>query len=306
MQHRVPLNNLNTFAAAAERLSFQEAAGALHVTPSAVSHQIRNLERILGYKLFDRLDKAIRLTAQGERLFADIKAPMNQIHEASRRALRGLEDNTLALSVAPVFATGWLLPRLKDFHACHPDISLSVVATTDLADFSADPFDASIRMGTGEWENTKSVRLFNKELAAVCRPALLENKEELLSPAQVAGYPLILNASMPGAWEEWFRSAGVETHPGAGNRFQVQDSAQVVEAVQSGDSIGLVDRNFISQDVESGRLSVACRHVLQGDDGYFLTYPSMADSLPSLQHFREWLFTLLGSGEQSHAAATTA
>ncbi len=289
MYYHLPLNNLNAFTAAAEHLSFQEAAAVLHVTPSAVSHQIRNLEKILGYKLFDRLDKGVRLTAQGERLFADIKVPMKQLHEASRKAIRGLEDNSLTLSVAPVFATGWLLPRVKDFYVCHPHISLSIVATTELADFSSDPFDASIRMGTGEWQNTTTVRLFSKALVAVCHPGLIKSRKGLLTPTEISKYSLVLNSSMPEVWEEWFQSAGVEKPSRQAYRFQAQNSAQVLEAIQSGDSIGLVDRSFIQQDIESGRLSIASKHVLRGKDGYFLTYPGTAEDLPSLQSFKDWL-----------------
>ena len=289
MHYRLPLGNLNTFAAAAERESFQEAAESLYVTPSAVSHQIRNLEKLLGYRLFDRLDKKVRLTPRGEKLFNDIRAPIRELHEASRQALRGLQDKTLALSVAPVFATGWLLPRLKDFYASYPDISLSVIATTDLVDFNTDPFDASIRMGKGDWENIYSCRLFDAQTVAVCHPAMLQQNEGLFTPAELTGYPLIHNSSMSALWDEWFQSAGIKTPSGRAVKLQVQSSAQVVEVLQSGDCIGLIDRNFISKDISSGRLAVACGHIFQGEVGYFLSAPESAETLPSLQCFKDWL-----------------
>ncbi len=289
MQPRLPLNNLNAFAEAAEHLSFQKAAESLFVTPSAVSHQIRNLENILGYKLFERLDKSVRLTPRGERLFLDIRAPMKQIHEASRKAVRGREDNSLALSVAPAFATGWLLPRLKNFHAAHPDINLSVVATIELADFSSDPFDASIRMGGGHWDDTRAVYLFDQVLAVVCHPSFLQGRDGLLSPAQVAGYPLILNAYMPGTWNTWFESAEIEFPATSSGRLELQGVAQVVEALQSGDALGLVDKNFIRPDLESGRLALACEHVVAGNGGYYLVYAASGEELLSLVRFREWL-----------------
>ena len=289
MQHRLPLNNLNTFASAAEHLSFQQAADSLYVTPSAVSHQVRNLEKILGYKLFNRLDKGVSLTPQGEVLFADIRLPMKQIHEASRKALRGLSDNTLALSVAPVFATGWLLPRLKGFYAHHAEINLSVIATTDLVDFQSDPFDASIRMGRGGWEDIESIRLFNQEIVAVCHPALLDTNKSMFTPAQMLEVNLIDNLSMAGLWKDWFRSAGINAHFKNSIKLQVQSSAQVIEALQSGDAIGLIDRKFISNDIESGRLAIACDHVLYSEDGYFLAFPSTAKELTSFQIFRDWL-----------------
>lgn len=293
MQNRLPLNNLNTFAAAAENLSFQKAAESLYVTPSAVSHQVRNLEQILGYKLFDRLDKKVKLTAQGERLFNDIRTPIKQLHEAGRKAFRGLEDNALALSVAPVFVTGWLLPRLKDFYACHPDINLSVIATTDMINFDSDPFDASIRMGTGDWEDLLSYRLFNREIVAVCHPSMLEANEKLFTPLEISNYSLVSNSSMPGLWTEWFQSAKINIPDGTGVKLQVQNSAQVVEVLQTADSIGLIDRNFIKSDIKSGRLAIACDHVLQDETGYYLTAPKSAGILPSFQAFKDWLGTRL-------------
>ncbi|MEH6812126.1 MAG: LysR substrate-binding domain-containing protein, partial [Motiliproteus sp.] len=290
MQSRLPLNNLNTFASAAECLSFQGAAEVLYVTPSAVSHQIRNLEAILGYKLFERLDKGVRLTPQGERLYIDIREPLRRLHEASRKAVRGREDNSLALSVAPAFATQWLLPRLRDFYSSYSEINLSVIATTDLVDFSVDPFDASIRMGKGGWPKTSTERLFPMQLVAVCHPNRLAANNELFSVAQVKEQALIQNSSMTGLWEQWFQSAGIAISGKLGG-LQVQNSAQVVEAIQSSDAFGLVEQRFIRQDLESGRLVIACDHVLTGEDGYFLTYPESAAELPALQRFRDWLFT---------------
>ena len=289
MQYRLPLNNLNTFAAAAEHLSFQEAAETLYVTPSAVSHQIRNLEKVLGYPLFDRLDKGVRLTTRGEMLFADIQSPMRQLHEASRKALRGLEDNTLALSVAPIFATGWLLPRLKEFHTSHPDINLSVIVTTDLVDFKTDPFDASIRIGNGHWPEVDILKLFDLEIVAVCHPTILEKHGRLLTPADIMENTLIQNASIPGLWTEWFESASIKNPKRRSVNLQVQNAAQMTEAIQLGDNIGLLDKKFITQDIESGRLAIACEHMLLGNDGYYLVSPESAKDLPALERFKGWL-----------------
>lgn len=299
MQNRLPMNNLNTFAAAAEHLSFQKAAESLYVTPSAVSHQMRNLEKILGYPLFDRLDKRVRLTTQGERLFNDIQMPIRQLHEASRKALRGHEDNTLALSVAPVFATGWLLPRLKNFHASHPDINLTVISTSDLVSFHSDPFDAAIRLGTGDWQELTLHRLFNSETIAICHPSMIRDNTNLFSTAEITTYQLVTNLSLPGLWNEWFQSAGIEISAQTDFSLQVQNAAQVIEALQSGDSIGLVDRNFIENDIKSGRLAIACEHVLQSEVGYFLVAPETNETLPSFQVFKDWVRSQLKADSES-------
>lgn len=289
MQSRLPLNSLNTFAAAAERLSFQAAAEALFVTPSAVSHQIRHLEGLLGYKLFERLDKRIRLSARGERLYEDIRQPIAQLQEAGRKALRGVDDNTLAISVAPMFATGWLLPRLREFHRDHSDINLSVVVATELVNFGSDPFDAAIRMGAGLWQDLNVQHLFDSEIVAVCRPSLLKDRETLLSPEEIADSELIQNTFIPGLWNEWFSAAGITMNKKQRMQVGVQGSAQVIEAVQSSDAFGLIDKNFIDNDIESGRLKIASDYVLHSEQAYYLTYPDVSVGLPALQRFESWL-----------------
>lgn len=289
MQSRLPLNSLNTFAAAAERLSFQAAAEVLFVTPSAVSHQIRHLEELLGYKLFERLDKRVRLTPRGERLYEDIRQPIAQLQEAGRKALRGVDDNTLAISVAPMFATGWLLPRLREFHRDHSDINLSVVVATELVNFGSDPFDASIRMGSGKWQDLQVHHLFDSEIVAVCRPGFLQDQQSLLSPEQIVKLQLIQNTYIPGLWNEWFESAGIKSDRKQRMQVGVQGSAQVIEAVQSSDAFGLIDKNFIDNDIASGRLMVASDHVLHSEQAYYLTYPDVSVGLPALQRFEAWL-----------------
>jgi LysR family glycine cleavage system transcriptional activator len=295
MRARLSLQNLNTFAAAAHALSFQGAAEVLHVTPSAVSHQIRNLESLLGYPLFERLDKRVRLTRRGRQLYLEIREPLRQLHQASRKALHGSEDNALALSVAPVFATRWLLPRLKDFRVCYPEINLSVIATTTLVDFRSEPFDAAIRMGRGDWPDTVSKRLFGRRIVSVCHPDLVERNGGVFEIERMTDQALIHNASMSSLWEEWLSSAGCEV-TGALGGIEVQSTAQVLEAVNAGDAIGLVDLSFIGEDLEQGRLVLACEHVLSADEGYFLTYPESMGERTSLQQFAGWMASQVRAG----------
>jgi LysR family glycine cleavage system transcriptional activator len=186
---------------------------------------------------------------------------------------------------------------LKDFYSTHPDINLSVIATTDMINFDSDPFDAAIRMGKGDWNDLLSYRLFNREIVAVCHPSLLENNEKLqankkqFTPLEISNQSLVSNSSMPGLWKEWFQSAQIDIRDGTRGNLQLQNSAQVVEVLQTADSIGLIDRNFIKSDIKSGRLAIACEHVLQGANGYYLTAPKSAESLPSFWAFKDWLGT---------------
>lgn len=287
MRSKLSFQNLNTFAAAAERLSFQDAAETLHVSASAVSHQIRSLEAMLGYPLFERLDKRVRLTNRGKQLFLEIRDPLRQLHQASRNALRGSDDSTLSLSVLPVFATRWLLPRLKDFRIQYPEVSLSVVASADLVDFRSDPFDAAIRMGSGHWPDLVAKRLFGQRIAAVGHPKLVTSHGSRFTVEELPAQTLINNSSVSGLWQEWFESAG-STPKGALTNIEVQGMSQVLEAINAEEGIGLIDLSFVETDLEEERLMLACDHVLTGDGGYFLTYPESMSERTSLQVFQTW------------------
>lgn len=288
MQPRLPLNHLNTLAAAAELLSFQQAAERLHVSPSAVSHQIRHLEKLLSYKLFDRLDKRVRLTRRGEQLFAEIQEPLRRLREASQRALQPQNSNALALSAAPAFATRWLLPRMRDFQAGHPEITLSVFATTEITDFRKDPFDAAIRLGPGKWEGTRSHRLMPQRLVAVCRPQLLKQASGSLTLEQIMELPRIHYAALPQQWSHWLASAGVTGKIPAGG-LEVQNSSQALEAVQTSNAIALVDLGTIDRELASGRIVLASPHILEDDDSYHLVWPPRSEGSPGLLALQQWL-----------------
>lgn len=288
MKPRLPLNHLNVFATAAEQMSFQAAAERLHVTPSAVSHQIRNLESLLDYPLFDRIDKGIRLTPLGQQLFDEIREPLKRLHEAGLRAASTPDDRLLTVSVAPVFATRWLMPRLKDFQRQHPDINLSVIATIDLVDFSRDGIGAAIRIGDGRWPGTDSTFLFRPEIAAVCRPGLIADRNARMPINDLLELQRIENTAMPEQWNAWCRAAGVQSAPGIA-AMQVQSAAQALEAVQNGDFIALMDLHLVADILEDGRIALACDFVQHSDDAYHLVLPQRGDTSPAQVAFADWL-----------------
>ncbi|OMH29070.1 LysR substrate-binding domain-containing protein [Motiliproteus sp. MSK22-1] len=289
---QLPLNSLNTFAAAAEFSSFQIAADHLHVTASAVSHQIRNLEKLLGYQLFDRLDKRVQLTSRGEQLYSDIGNPFQELHHAIYRALQKQQNNSLRISAAPSFATRWLLPRLDGFYARHPEIDLSLVATSELVDFRVDHIDAAIRLGNGQWPQTVAKLLFEMDLVAVCRPSLLKANGGEFDLEQLTEQSLVHNSSMGGLWQSWFIEAGY-TKKCKLKGVSVQNAAQSLEAIQTGDRICLIDRPFITDALNSGDLALAYSQGYSCNRGYYLTYPEDSETKTAFKVFSQWLYSEL-------------
>ncbi|MGB3725458.1 MAG: LysR substrate-binding domain-containing protein [Glaciecola sp.] len=289
MKSKLPLNHLNTFYYAAEYGSFQVAAEHLFVSASAVSHQIRNLESTLGYKLFNRLDKAISLSSEGEALFADIKLPIEKLHNASRKALQIHNHHSLAISVAPIFATAWLLPRLRDFYQHSPDIHLQVIASFDLVDFDTDPFDAAIRLGKPIATNHVALPLFPANYVVVCHPSYFNNSSNKLSPKQILSASLVQNSAMPKLWSQWFSSADITQRYQQSVALEVPSTAQVIDALQSGDCVGIIDKQFIQKDVDLGRLTIACEHVYGSDNWYTLLAPESITQQAHYLQFAQWL-----------------
>src|SRR6476659_7219784 len=152
MAHRLPpLSALRPFEAAARLESFSRAAEELHLTHGAISRQVRALEEHVGTELFTRHGKRVTLTAPGRAFAERVRAALHEIQVASEAVGSRRRDNRLTVSVLPSFASRWLMPRLIRFMEAHPDIEVSVMATTALANFTTDEVDIGIRFGRGPY-----------------------------------------------------------------------------------------------------------------------------------------------------------
>src|ERR1044072_8646304 len=140
-----PLNALRAFEAIARHLSFAKAADELHVTPAALSHQIRALEEQLGLPLFHRRTRAIELTDAGRLIYPGLHAGFESVRGAMAQLERSRDSNVLVISATPGLVAKWLMPRLWRFLHAHPDIDARVSATLKGAGFGAQGGGVAIR-----------------------------------------------------------------------------------------------------------------------------------------------------------------
>ena len=168
---RAPLNALQVFVSAARAKNMTRAAERLHLTVSALSHQVRALEQRLGYTLFKRGPRGLALTAEGN-LLLDRVGPHLDAIDGALRPLRTRRDNVLSLSAMPSLASSWLMQRLPRFVALHPDLELNLDSSIDVVDFSDCRFDAALRYGPGQWDGVTSELLFEEWLTPVASPSL--------------------------------------------------------------------------------------------------------------------------------------
>ena len=187
----LPLNGLRVFEAAGRTLSFTAAAAELHVTPAAVSHQIRALEERLGHELFVRHHKALELSVAGRLLLPGLRDGLVLLDRAVARLAMLRTDNRLVVTCAPTLAARWLLPRLELFQAEHPEIEVHLMTsnrTVELEDHSAD---IAIRYGTGPYPGLYAESLLDDGMTAVCSPKLLAGAHPLRVPQDLAWHTLL-------------------------------------------------------------------------------------------------------------------
>jgi LysR family transcriptional regulator, glycine cleavage system transcriptional activator len=288
-----PLSSLRAFEAVARRLSFSRAAEDLHVTPGAVSQQIRFLEQHLGETLFARTRRSVALTETAMKMLPEIQAGLDTLSRAlsSKSALHSAK--ALTISVAPSFASKWLLPRLADFSDQHPDIDLRISATVGLADFKRDKVDLAIRLGRGHYPDLHTELLFGEALAPLCAPALLDAKGPLRKPDDLRKLRLLHDTSIPGdsehsSWERWLALAGAKHVPAhRGTRFSLADLA--MQAAIDGAGVVLGRMVLAEGDLTAGRLARPFKAILPLDVSYFLVMPKGSTRRAELQVFREWV-----------------
>ena len=286
-----PLNALRAFEAIARHLSFAKAADELHVTPAALSHQIRALEEQLGLPLFHRRTRSIELTDAGRLIYPGLHAGFESVRGAMAQLDRSRDSNVLVISATPGLVAKWLMPRLWRFLHAHPDIDARVSASLKIADFAAEGVDVAIRLSKENHPELYAERLFNDSVLPVCSPRLVE--QGLRSPADLPRFPLIhydipMSMRAPPLWADWFAVAGLQGDATRGLKVNVADHA--LDAAVAGAGVSLSFKLIASDDVHSGRLVTPFGPELPLASGYNFVCPKGHEKRPNVRAFRDWLF----------------
>ena len=223
-----PLNALRAFEATARHASFSKAAEELHVTPAALSHQIRGLEDLLGLKLFVRRARAIEQTEAARLIYPGIRNGFESLRAAVEQLDRAKQDRILVVSASPGLTAKWLVPRIYRFLARHPDVDTRISAGTAYSNFVTDGVDVGIRLSSGVHPELYVEKLSDEWMLPLCSPRLLEGEHPLRSPHDLPRFPLI-QIDLPGlvpTWDDWLRAVGIEgIDTTRGLRLNVADHA---------------------------------------------------------------------------------
>ncbi len=288
-----PLNGLRAFEAAGRHLSFTKAAEELHVTPAAVSQQVRGLEDQLGMPLFRRLTRALLLTDAGQAALPLLGEGFERLAAATELMRSHEVGAPLTVSAAPSFAAKWLVQRLHRFQERQPEIGIRIDATNNIVDFDRDNVDVAIRFGLGNYPGLRADRLMDEEMCIVCGPRLLDGPRPLRQPDDLRHQTLVHVDWGPQEepqpdWEMWLRAAGIEgVDATRGPVFTSEILA--TQAAIDGYGVALVNRSIAEQDIADGRLIQPFALTLKTNFAIYLVCPERAAETPKIAAFREWL-----------------
>ncbi|MEI9987678.1 MAG: transcriptional regulator GcvA [Aliidongia sp.] len=292
MSRLPPLNALRAFEAAARHLSFLKAAEELHVTPGAVSQQVKALEEQLGIMLFRRLPRGVLLTDAGQLYGKRLAEIFDEIRRATADVVREAQPSGLTVSTMLSFAARWLIPRLGAFNLAHPDVTVRVLADGRLTDFATEDVDLALRYGPGNYPGLHVELIFPETVFPVCSPALMTGLHPLLSFDDLRHHTLLHDEPNPSyhnlSWQHWLAMQGVhhlDTRPGP--RFSYTHMS--LQAAVGGMGVALGTDILADEDLAAGKLVRPFPHGLKSEHAYWLVCPEAALARPRVKAFREWI-----------------
>ena len=289
MRDLPPTATLRAFEVASRHPTFTAAADELHVTQSAVSHQLKHLEALWGLQLFER-GKSLSLTAAGAALAPIVREFIMSL-EATLSDLREQKGRVrLSVSTTYSFALKWLLPRLPMLSRQHPELLVSLDTTDKVIHFSNGQADVAIRLGKGIYPGLYSEFLFGEQVFPVASPDLLQRFGTPYGPADLLHFPLLTRdgAELVPKWEAWFQQVGLAFLP-LKESVRFGDTNMTVEAALLGQGVALVRSGHVENEISDGRLVRLFDAPFPSPLAYYFVCPKGIESQPHIVSFRQWL-----------------
>jgi len=281
-----PLNPLRAFEAVARTGSVTSAAHELSVTHGAVSHQVRALEDALGVALFVRGARPPRLTPQGATLIPAVSNAFRDIAAATARLQRPAARGTLTISCVPGFLSFWMIPRLGDFSAQHPDITLTIQPSNSEEKLADSQVDICILYGHGNWPGYWVQLLSQIEFFPVASPELMRRRP-LGSPRELRHHT-ILHGDLGREWNTWLAAAGPGLHLDGPQHF-LSDARLSTEAALRGHGIALGDSVTASDFIARGELIAPFGLSVRANSAFYLACRRGSEEAPMIRTFLDWI-----------------
>jgi LysR family glycine cleavage system transcriptional activator len=280
------IRGLRTFCTAARHLSFKAAAEELCITPSAVSHQIKVLEELVGMQLFDRRTREVVLTEAGELLAGELSPVLNRLDAVvSKFVVSARARRILRITLPPFFASEMFVPRLSQFADQHNTIEIRV-ETSEAGTMHQVASDASVVLLASPPNDTCAHALFPLSLVPACSPELAT----ALGPTDAASLmeaTLIVHKSRPNAWNDWFAQSAQKLADRP-HVIYLDSMFAVARAAEEGVGVALVPVPLSNSWFESGALKRISNRELETPDTYYFVYRQDDESNADIQALRDW------------------
>ncbi|MDR6742051.1 LysR family glycine cleavage system transcriptional activator [Herbaspirillum sp. 1173] len=282
-----PLTSLMAFEAIARRKSFNLAAAELHLTPSAISHQVARLEKLLGLRLFERSTKGVELTPAGQSYLNRVAGALGAINSATDDLRHGVE-NSLQIHSSPSFASLWLMPRIGRFTQRYPEIAFGLSASPEISDFEIGQVDLDIRCGVPHWPDLEIEPVLSEQVIPMASPDFLA-RHRIETPEDLVLAPLIQSRGSLLQWPEWFARYAPDLRP---ERIALRfDRAMMsIEAAVQGLGVVFESDAFGAGHLASGRLQPVFSNGMALEiTQHFAVCPARNKSRPEVVLFLQWL-----------------
>ncbi|MEN9475891.1 LysR substrate-binding domain-containing protein [Malikia spinosa] len=278
-----PIHTLAAFESAARLGGFAQAAAELCITPSAVSHRIRQLETLLGEQLFDRSPTGVRLTPAGQRTLQGVREAFDKLAQLFSTETQGMR---LTVGSPPTFARNLLIPRLPEFYQQWPDIDIQLAVAAPMQD-KPERHDVDIRFGKPPFDDRLSIKLFDDQLLVLAAPSYL-SRRPLSCPTDLVQADLLRSPLVP--WQPWMVAAGLEPRePGRGASFT--DLGFLLEAAASGLGVAICPGRLAQHWQENGQLVALFDVAVASESTYYALVNRAAAQRPEVEAFLDWLGT---------------
>lgn len=289
-----PLNGLHAFEVAARHENFARAAVELNLSQAAVSHRVRALEKYLGYALFERLPRGLKLTEAGKAYLPSIQKSFEQIFASTAGVFGHRGQGTLTIRAPISYASLWLGPLIDDFLCQYPGIDLRLISSLWAEDAAALEIDLDFRLGYGNWSNCRVEPILRESVLPVCSPAYhAEAGRAIDGAASLAGFPLIHVMGLEDLWMKYLARAGAAI-VARRNDVRVDSVLSALQIVLHGKRLALLQKRFVTPLLEAGLLVAPLDDEMEIEQAIYLVQPLDETSVkPESILFREWLATRL-------------
>jgi len=285
LTNNIQLNWLRTFACAGQHLSFTLTAQELNMSQSAVSQQIQLLEERLDQRLFVRANRSLRLTDAGRAFLPLVNSSLHQLNTGAAQIFTPMDEAVVDININTAFAILWLAPRLGQFSAIYPQITVRQRGTNWATDFDISTATLEIRYGSGSWPGLESFALITPKLRPYCTA---DNAKRIREPADLATLPLLDVVGTPQGWDHWFEHMGLDTST-LQTRQSMDSHATAATIAANGAGVCLMYDELMQQGLLAEQLVAPFVDSIDTEGSYYLCYQRDKTLSAASRLFKEWL-----------------